>query len=314
MRYLKKYKIFESKDDILETLVGIFEDLTDEDDLWKVMCEKISETSYRVVISPIVNWDIETDYDHQVYFKNTGIIERAINYMNDFEYQICICSDGEHVDGEISKIDLRDITTYGLFARGTEETDYFEISFRKKNINNSNALLNITNNVDKSLISIITKDFPVKSKILEISCGNGSDALYLKKLGYDVTCTESNIDYVNNAKSLGLNCIQHHTENKFPFKNDEFDLIYCRLGLHYFDRTELYFIFNELYRMTKSKLLITVKIEEDLENTGKIIFNENSWRYIIQNFFKIKSLNKKEGLLYNKQSTWIEIYAEPWKI
>lgn len=79
-------------------------------------------------------------------------------------------------------------------------------------------LLNLKDNEDISMINIIKSKFPIGSKILEISCGNGVDSLYLKSIGYDVTCTELNDDYVNNAKDLGLNCIKHDTLNKFPLR------------------------------------------------------------------------------------------------
>jgi hypothetical protein len=75
-------------------------------------------------------------------------------------------------------------------------------------------LLNLTDNVDDHLISIIQKEVQPGSKILEISCGNAADSLKLQGLGYEVSCTEYNTDYVKNAQDLGLNCIQHdHIRN-----------------------------------------------------------------------------------------------------
>jgi SAM-dependent methyltransferase len=169
-------------------------------------------------------------------------------------------------------------------------------------------LLDLSNNVDHHLISVIQKETKTPSKVLEISCGNGSDSLKLQELGYEVTCTEYNTDYVKNAQDLGLDCIQHDTKNKFPFSDKEFDLIYSRLGLHYFTEEELNSIFSELQRIGK-KILITVKVVDDIK-TGKVILTEEKWKEIVNRFFNIKSFEVKEGQLYGSQSKWIEIGGE----
>jgi len=169
-------------------------------------------------------------------------------------------------------------------------------------------LLNLSDNVDGHLISVIQKEVQSGAKILEISCGNGSDSLQLQELGFKVTCTELNPEYVQNAKDLGLNCIQHDTKKKFPFSNDKFDLIYSRLGLHYFTEEELLSIFSELKRIGK-RILITVKVVDDIK-TGKVILGEDKWKEIVGRFFNIKSFEVKEGQLYGSQTKWIEILGE----
>ena len=58
-------------------------------------------------------------------------------------------------------------------------------------------LLDLTDNTDIQMINFIRSNFPKKSKILEIACGNGEDALHLKKLGYYVVATDINNDLVD---------------------------------------------------------------------------------------------------------------------
>lgn len=166
-------------------------------------------------------------------------------------------------------------------------------------------LLNLSDNVDAHLISVIQKEVQPGAKILEISCGNAADSLKLQELGYEVTCTEYNADYVKHARDLGLDCIQHDTKKKFPFSSDEFDLIYSRLGLHYFTEEELLNIFSELRRIGK-RILITVKVVDDIK-TGKVILGEDKWKEIVSRFFNIKSFEVKEGQLYGSKLKWIEI-------
>ena len=169
-------------------------------------------------------------------------------------------------------------------------------------------LLDLSDNVDRHLISQIQKSVKPAASILEISCGNGADSLQLQELGFKITCTELNPEYVQNAEDLGLNCIEHNTKNKFPFSDKEFDLVYSRLGLHYFTEEELNSIFSELQRIGK-KILITVKVVDDIK-TGKVILTPDKWNEIISKFFDIKVFEIKEGELYGSQSKWIEIVAD----
>lgn len=173
----------------------------------------------------------------------------------------------------------------------------------------NSPLLNLENNIDKHLISIITDNFKIGSNILEVSCGNAADSLYLKELGYNIKCTELDDNYVENAKNLELDCIKHDTTHKFPYNNDEFDLVYSRLGLHYFSQSQLDSIFSELSRIGMS-ILITVKVEEDSFKTGKVILSPQKWNEIINKYFNIEFFDIKEGLLYDKPSKWIEIFAK----
>lgn len=181
------------------------------------------------------------------------------------------------------------------------------ITYKKFYENIGSPLLNLSNNVDYYLISEIKKNTKPGDSILEISCGNGADSLYLQELGFNVTCTEINSEYIKNAKDLGLNCIQHNTKDKFPFSDSEFDLVYSRLGLHYFTEEELGKILPELKRIGK-KILITVKVVDDIK-TGKVILTPDKWNQIISKFFDISKFELKEGKLYGSQSKWIEIVA-----
>lgn len=168
-------------------------------------------------------------------------------------------------------------------------------------------LLNLSDNIDQHLISII-QDKLKSGSILEISCGNAADSLYLKDLGYDVVCTDLNPEYVENAKNLGLESIIHDTKNKFPFDDNHFDLIYSRLGLHYFTEDELKGILLELNRIGKS-ILITVKVVDDIQ-TGKVILTPDKWKELISLYFDIDIFEIKEGELYGSMSKWIEIFAK----
>lgn len=173
----------------------------------------------------------------------------------------------------------------------------------------ASVLLDLKNNTDYELIDMIESLLPNGGKILEISCGNGSDAIELSSKGYDITTTEYNIDYVNFLLKNNIKCIQHDTRDKFEFDDNEFDLIYSRLGLHYFSENELNDIFKELNRISKKYLLFTVKLVNDIE-TNKIIFNKEKWDSITSKQFNIISSEIKEGILYGNKSKWLVVLSE----
>lgn len=168
-------------------------------------------------------------------------------------------------------------------------------------------LLDLEDNVDNELISKIQHLLPT-GRILEISCGNGADSIKLNELGYDVTATDFTKEYVDYVNQY-LPCIQHDTREKFPFNDKEFDLVYSRLGLHYFSEEELKSIFDEISRLTNQYLVFTVKLANDNLNTGKVILDESKWKELVSDKFNIISSEVKEGILYNDKSKWLEIIA-----
>lgn len=175
-------------------------------------------------------------------------------------------------------------------------------------LNKQSPLLDLSDNVDYELIGLIESLIPNGGKILEISCGNGSDALELSQRGYDISATEYNQQYADFVGQK-INCIKHDTRNKFPFTDNSFDLVYSRLGLHYFSEPELESIFEDISRITKGYLVFTVKLVNDIQ-TGKTIFNKETWEDLVSNEFEIVSSEVKEGILYDNQSKWLEIVAK----
>ena len=177
----------------------------------------------------------------------------------------------------------------------------------QEELNKQSPLLKLEDNVDYELIEKI-QSLISSGTILEISWGNGADALELLKRGYVVFGTENNQQYADHVNQK-INCVKHDTRNKFPFPDNSFDLVYSRLGLHYFSESELKGIFKDISRITNKYLVFTVKLVNDIQ-TGKTIFNKETWEDLVSNEFEIVSSEVKEGILYDNQSKWLEIVAK----
>jgi hypothetical protein len=250
--------------------------------------------------------DVEFDY-------HVKMVISTEEERNDFRIKINLLLDGK---------DLINTDIFVRFSGGISErlsakykfepVSNFNLIVSEKNkqvekgLNES--LLNLVDNVDTEMIDVIKNEVSKGGKILEISCGNASDALFLKKKGFDITCTEISDEYYQNAIEKGLNCILHNTREPFPFEDKSFDLIYSRLGLHYFTETELIPILEELHRIG-DKLLFSVKTQDDNFKTGKVILSKSDWRELLEDWWDIKFIEEKSGELYGSPSKWIEVLA-----
>jgi SAM-dependent methyltransferase len=100
--------------------------------------------------------------------------------------------------------------------------------------------------------------FPKDGKILDLGAGQGQDSRFFAKSGYQVTST----DYEKLALGVNESNITPELKDKvvvkevdlsekLPFYNQEFDVIYAHLSLHYFNLATTRKIFEEIRRILK---------------------------------------------------------------
>lgn len=92
-----------------------------------------------------------------------------------------------------------------------------------------------------------------KTKILDLGCGAGNDTLYLNEKGFGVISCDYSEQALNNLKTM---LPKAETQNinisqKFPFKDEQFDIIIADLSLHYFDDKTTKQIMFEIKRILK---------------------------------------------------------------
>lgn len=119
----------------------------------------------------------------------------------------------------------------------------------------------------------IASSLPSNSKVLELGCGYGQDAVYLARMGHHVVATDiSHIALAQlpeEANDLDVETLLLDTRNlPYPFQAESFDIVYAHLSLHYFSAQLTRQIFSEIARIlcVNGRLLSLFNSIKDAEN------------------------------------------------
>jgi SAM-dependent methyltransferase len=98
---------------------------------------------------------------------------------------------------------------------------------------------------------------PENSRVLDLGCGQGQDAVYLATKGHQVTAADFSPSALTrlqvSAEGLGISLVRLDIrEIPYPFGTGYFDAVYAHLSLHYFSKDQTRQIFREIERITRS--------------------------------------------------------------
>lgn len=116
---------------------------------------------------------------------------------------------------------------------------------------------------------------PVPKRILDVGCATGYIALLLMKLGHEVTGIELNAQMAAEARSRGVNVVQHELEEPLPLPSGCIDLVHaCEIIEHLFD-TENFL--RELHRIliTQGVLILSTPNLNSLSNRFRVLFGHS---------------------------------------
>lgn len=104
----------------------------------------------------------------------------------------------------------------------------------------------------------VVRFFPAKGKILDLGAGQGQDSRFFAEKGYEVVSTDFEklalgLNETNIPEQLKekIRVEEVDISKKLPFVNQEFDIVYSHLALHYFDTKTTKGIFKEIKRVLK---------------------------------------------------------------
>jgi ubiquinone/menaquinone biosynthesis C-methylase UbiE len=137
--------------------------------------------------------------------------------------------------------------------------------------------------------------FPKDGKVLELAAGQGQDARFLAKRGYEVICTDRSDfglrEAERKARAEQLNIVFRQVDllEPLPFEDNAFDVVYSHLGLHYFTKEHTRKLFAEIHRVLKPGGIIAALFNtpEDSE-----LLKEGEFEKIEDNYY----LEIKNGL------------------
>ncbi len=168
---------------------------------------------------------------------------------------------------------------------------------------------------------------PSGARVLELGCGEGTDAAALAALGHDVTATDFVASVIaRNRHRHGdeprLHFREMRTDEPFPFADVTFDAVYAHLTLHYFTGEVTNRIFRELRRVLRPGGMLMfacksdrdplygrgVRIEPDmfdLDGHIRHFFSESYARARLADGFTLDRLESRSGHLFGNPSAWI---------
>ncbi len=142
----------------------------------------------------------------------------------------------------------------------------------------------------------IQQYLPAQGNLLELGSGQGQDALYFAKQGYDVTATDlvdtglKECEQKAKAENLNINFQLVDIAKTLPFEDKSFDIIYSHLGLHYLNKEGTEQLFREIHRILKPggilvSLFNTVE-DPEMTSPGFEKIEENFYREVAFDFYK----------------------------
>lgn len=90
-----------------------------------------------------------------------------------------------------------------------------------------------------------------KGKCLDLGCGIGQFSKQLIKYGYDVVSADISDIALNKVKGFNENVVKLDMRDKLPFQDNEFDLVFANLSIHYFSDEDTRKLMLEIKRILK---------------------------------------------------------------
>lgn len=172
---------------------------------------------------------------------------------------------------------------------------------------------------------------PKKSKILELGCGLGRDAVYFAHQGFTVSATDFSPMVIaqNNQrnKQTNLTFSVCDISKSLPFLGESFNAVYANLSLHYFTDTVTKQVFENIQLVLRPQGLLCfqcksvddplygkgTRIEKDVyydEGKTRHFFSINYAKECLANMYVIQRTETGTENFYDKPSAYVKVIAQ----
>ena len=93
--------------------------------------------------------------------------------------------------------------------------------------------------------------FEGKGKCLDLGCGIGQFSKILMEYGYDVISADISDIALNKVKEFNKSVVKVDMQEKLPFEDDSFDLVFANLSIHFFSDKDTKKLMLEIKRILK---------------------------------------------------------------
>ena len=168
--------------------------------------------------------------------------------------------------------------------------------------------------------------FDNKGTCLELGCGIGQYSKRLIEYGYDVISTDISDIALNEVKKFNDNVEKVDMSEPLNYKDNQFDLVFSNLAIHYFSKETTTQLINEIHRILKNDGLFigsvnglegynaikdtAIKLENNFYfNKGKYIrlFDDKELKKYFKNFNILKIEKREVERFEHKKNYWIFI-------
>lgn len=151
--------------------------------------------------------------------------------------------------------------------------------------------------------------------VLEVCCGDGANAIYFAKGGYQVTGIESNGKLISKAivgdSDKKVTWIQHPIYyDRLPFTDGSFDFVYSYQYLNHNFKDEIERVFKEIHRILRKGGLFSLKISDidqfNLIHVRDEIYKEGDKEHLP---IRYRKLAEQTYAKIEEHEVWIPHYA-----
>lgn len=163
-------------------------------------------------------------------------------------------------------------------------------------------------------------------KCLELGCGIGQYSKRFMEYGYEVISTDISDIALNEVKKINKNTKKLDMSEPLPFKDNEFDLVFANLSIHYFSEKVTKQLIEEIFRVLKKEGLFVGSVngtegynhikDTAIEIENNFYFNKNKYIHLFDekelnkyfNKFDIKRIERREVERFDhNKNYWIFI-------